>query len=128
MMLINVLPKEMYEDCHIKGSINVPFDQLSSFAQDLEKEQPIAVYCASYTCKSSRKAWELLNEMGFTQLWAYEGGMAEWYHAGFPYEGACKAPYLSKEIEKPEEVPEGIKQIEAEELRFLLEKHGLFEA
>ena len=80
LMLINVLPKDMYDDCHITGSINVPFERLSSFVQDLDKDQPIAVYCASYVCKSSGKAWQKLDSLGFTQIWAYEGGMAEWYH------------------------------------------------
>ena len=27
-VLVNVLDKEFYDDCHIKGSINVPFENL----------------------------------------------------------------------------------------------------
>ncbi len=127
VMLINVLPKDMYDDCHIKGSVNVPLDNLESFAKSLDKDQPIVLYCSSYSCTASAKGWRMLNALGFKNLWAYEGGMNEWFHADFPSVGNCTAPYLSNQIEKPEEEPKDIKQIYTEELRFLVEKHGLLE-
>lgn len=127
VMLINVLPKDMYDDCHIVGSLNVPLEQLKVFAEKIDRNQKIVVYCSSYACQASVKAWRLLDGMGFQNLWAYEGGMAEWYHADFPREGSCQAPYLSSKIEKPTEEAKDVKQIYAEELRFLLQEHGILE-
>ena len=125
VLLINVLTEDMYEDCHIKGSISVPIDQLESYAQKLDKNQKIVVYCSSYACHASAKAWRLLDGMGFQNLWAYEGGMAEWYHAGFPFEGACQAPYLMAKVEKPAQEAKDVKKIEADELTFLLQEHEI---
>lgn len=125
VLLINVLSKEMFDDCHIVGSINVPLDDLEAFAQKLDKNQKIVVYCSSAACAASVKAWRLLDSKGFQNLWAYEGGMAEWHHAGFPSQGACKAPYLEGKIEKPAEAAKDVKQILADELRFLLQEHDI---
>ena len=120
VLLINVLPKDMYADCHIAGSVSVPIDQLEAYAQALDKNQKIVVYCSSYACHASVKAWRLLDGMGFQNLWAYEGGMAEWYHAGFPTQGVCQAPYLMGKIEKPAQEAKDVKQIQADELKFLM--------
>ena len=95
LLVINALLKKHYNDCHILGSINVPLDELAVFAQKLEKDTPIIVYCASYLCPVSRKAWYLLHRMGFTNVWAYEGGIAEWVQKGYLAQGACQEEYLN---------------------------------
>jgi len=102
-LVINVLDKQYYDDCHIKGSINIPLDQLESRAKELDKNQTIIVYCTSYSCSASRKAWHILNNMGFKDIYAYEGGMAEWYQMGFPIEGPAKKKYLMEPSLKPSE-------------------------
>ena len=38
LMVINVLDADQYKDCHIKDSINVPFEQLDDFARKLDQE------------------------------------------------------------------------------------------
>ncbi len=122
-MVLNVLPKHAYDDCRIKGSINVPLDHIEGFAEDIDREQTIVVYCASYMCVASRLAWQKLDAMEFKNIWAYEGGMAEWHQAGLPVEGACREDYLSKTFQKPEQ--EGnIRQISLDELKVLLQKQG----
>ncbi len=124
LLVINVLPHDTFQDCHIDGSINVPLEKLPSYAQDLDKEQPIVVYCASYKCPASRNAWKLLNEMGFSNVLAYEGGIAEWFQKGYPSQGACKADYVSQVHEIPEETGQ-IKVISAQELDALMKGAGL---
>ena len=37
LYVMNVLDKNSYEDCRIAGSINVPFDQVETFAKDLDR-------------------------------------------------------------------------------------------
>lgn len=119
-LLINVLNKRSYTDCHIPGSINIPLDELASTAKNIDKNQEIIVYCAQYSCPLSRKAWHLLNDMGFTNVRAYEGGAREWKEKEWPLEGACQADYFSSSA--PALAPDAkVKTISAQELRNKLE-------
>ena len=118
-IVLNVLSKESYEDCRINDSENAPLDNLASYVNAFDKEQLIVVYCASYSCPASRNAWKLLNELGFKNLYAYEGGIAEWRELGFPTEGACRAPYLSETHERPEKSGD-MREVNAKELRRMM--------
>lgn len=122
LVVINVLDKQFYDDCHIKGSINVPMEQVIDYANsNLDKEKTqIVVYCANYKCKASTESARELAKEGFRQVWAYEGGVAEWKHLNHPTEGACSlevSPYLT-DYRKPEGyVAEAdVQLIEAQEL------------
>lgn len=95
LVLVNVLDPEQYKDCHIKGSINVPFEQLDTFAHKLDKEIEVVFYCSNYMCAASGKAAQLFGKKGFKHVWAYEAGMTDWYTKNLPVEGACKASYLT---------------------------------
>ena len=115
--LINVLMPTTYNDCHIKDSINVPLDKLADYVRELPKDSELIVYCASYICPVSKRAWRLLTELGFTNVYAYEGGMAEWYQKGYPTGGPCNEDYLKKQYTKSEHEGEPIKEITAEDLK-----------
>lgn len=108
VMVVNVLDSEYYKDCHIKGSVNVPFDQLEIFAQQLDKDTEIIFYCSNYMCTGSGKAAKLFQQKGFKRVWAYEAGMNEWYRNGLPVEGSCKSAYLNitNELIDEEQDPE----------------------
>ena len=95
MLVINVLSKEAYEGCHIKGSQSIPF--YNSFKKEMEscdKDRRIVVYCASVLCLLSVMAAEKLIKMGFTNVAHFKGGMKEWNVKGFPTKGTCQARYL----------------------------------
>ncbi len=123
VIVVNVLSKDTFDDCRIKGSINVPFDDLGEYAQNIDQNQKIVVYCASYSCPVSRKAWHLLHDMHFKRVYAYEGGIAEWRQKGFPTEGECLMDYLEQAHEKPE--GDGrLREISAEDLKKLMSEEG----
>jgi len=90
LKIVNVLPEEAYKNCHITGSVNVPLAELGEKAKWWNKDEEIVLYCASYECDASKKAYEVLKEMGFTNIAAYEGGMKEWEEKQFETEGPCK--------------------------------------
>ena len=130
VVVINVLSKQLYDDCHIKGSLNVPFmdeenpdiSPIEKFTKDLDKETKIVVYCSNYMCTASGEIAKKLSEMGFENVWAYEAGMAEWYQENLPVEGTCNQKYLAKKLEKPvNESHEGFKEITTTELKKLLD-------
>ncbi len=116
VLVQNVLSKELYDDCHIKGSVQVSVDELEKFVQNIDKNSDIVVYCSNYQCGSSEFVCQQLQSMGFVNVHAYEGGMAEWFQMGLPVEGPCQASYLKKTVAKPEAEHAQVPVIEAQEL------------
>jgi rhodanese-related sulfurtransferase len=98
LIIVNVLDKEYHDDCHIKGSIHVTVDDLEKKAASWDKNSEIVFYCTNFYCTSSGWAADQATKMGFKHVYAYEGGMAEWYQKGYPVEGQCKKAYLTKKI------------------------------
>lgn len=94
-VVINVLDKNLYDDCHIKGSVHADFDKIDTYVQNLRKDTEIIIYCSNYACGTSAFVAKQLQDLGYTKVFVYEGGMAEWYQAGMPVEGPAKASYLS---------------------------------
>lgn len=100
LVVINVLDKELYEDCHIKGSINMPFESIGQCVDLVGKDAEIVVYCSNYMCATSEYASKKLQELGFRRVRIYEGGTAEWYQKGFPVEGPSTSSYLKRRVGK----------------------------
>lgn len=112
-VVVNVLDKKYYDDCHIVSpsiaSINVPMEQLQEYALDVthgwnKDTTTIIVYCGNYKCLASGESAKMLKELGFKNVWAYEGGIAEWKYLGYPVEGTCGTDvsgFLS-DYQKPE--------------------------
>lgn len=96
LLVINVLPAEYYQDCRITGSIHVPLESIENISQTWSKDSMIVVYCARYACTASIEAYKQLKELGFSQVFEYAGGMAEWKHMNLPSEGACRLDYLQQ--------------------------------
>ncbi|MEX0849710.1 MAG: rhodanese-like domain-containing protein [Candidatus Dependentiae bacterium] len=103
LFVINVLDADYFNDCHIKDSINVSVDGLDKFVANLDKDKSeLVIYCSNYMCTASGFGAKKLQDMGFSNVWAYEAGMAEWHQKGLPVEGKCTKPYLKKIIDKKE--------------------------
>lgn len=62
-IILDVRTKEEYEEDHIKGAINIPYDQLDE-ETDLDANKVIFVYC--YSGGRSQIAYEKLTTMGYT--------------------------------------------------------------
>ncbi len=44
--LVEVLPRDEYEDEHLPGAVNIPLKELNrETAQQLERSRPVVVYC-----------------------------------------------------------------------------------
>lgn len=85
-VLINVLSPDSFNEKHIRTSINIPQEN-QEFAQTVEKvagskERKIVVYCASFECDASSKAAKKLDDAGFSNVFAYEGGTKDWFEGG----------------------------------------------
>ena len=94
LKVINVLFREYYDDCHIKGSESVPLSDIKQHAQDWDRDLPVVVYCSLPGCPASHEAAKMLVDMGFKKVYDHEGGMKEWRAMGYPSEGPCEKDYL----------------------------------
>jgi rhodanese-related sulfurtransferase len=99
LIIINVLEKEFYDDANISGSIQCDIDNLSNFLENISKKSILVFYCANYLCQSSFEAAKIARKLGFENIFAYEGGIAEWYqkakkNSDFKVSGPCKMQYL----------------------------------
>jgi rhodanese-related sulfurtransferase len=119
-LVINVLDKALYDDCHIPGSVQVDFDKAERYAQSYPKDQTIVVYCSNYACTASHFVTKKLLAAGYTNVRVYAGGMAEWFLAGYPVEGPAQQGYLQKEIVAHEDQSEALPTIDKKELAELL--------
>jgi len=100
-VVINVLPKHLYDDCHIIGSHSVPLKELVCAAQEWPRDRKIIVYCALDVCDAGQKAYILLSCMGFTHVVDYEGGIKEWFQLGYPTQGPALSSYLHASAKLP---------------------------
>ena len=70
-IIVDVRTKEEYEESHIKGAINIPYDEIDEDVE-LDKNKKIYVYCKSGT--RSGIAYETLKDLGYEveNLGAYQ--------------------------------------------------------
>lgn len=86
--LWNVLTKEFYKpEANIAGSQWIPVDTITEKLASEKvsvKAETIVVYCGGLECPSSKQAAEKLQSLGYTNVFAYEGGLKDWSDGGFP--------------------------------------------
>lgn len=92
-LLVDVLPKIIYDDAHIPGSINIPFESIRT-APNLppDKDMLIVFYCMGVMCIYSGEAASAAREMGYRNLSIYREGIVGWQRAGLPVETVVRYP------------------------------------
>jgi len=86
VVLIDVRPKEEFEQGHIAGAVSVPLDSLKSWARDdAPKRKQIVAYCRGPYCVYAIEAVAELTKRGLRATRASDG-VAEWRAAGYPVE------------------------------------------
>ena len=94
-ILVETLPEEYYNDWHLPGAINVPLDdnfddQIQQLIPD--KGQGVVVYCMNLECDMSPKAGTRMVELGYTRVFDYQEGKADWKEVGLPVETGTQHP------------------------------------
>lgn len=85
--IVEVLAKEKYEEGHIPGAMNIPYDVFSEEAPKvLEKDETIVLYCSDTMCTASTKRVEELEELGYQDVYDLEVGKKGWMEEGFKLE------------------------------------------
>jgi rhodanese-related sulfurtransferase len=77
-----------YQEGHIPGAINMPYDQVVTDPARLEsfdpQGKPIIVYCGGGTCELSMNLGFALVNAGQKRVLVYMGGWPEWSTSGYP--------------------------------------------
>ncbi|MEV5549719.1 CBS domain-containing protein [Streptomyces sp. NPDC052309] len=97
--LVEVLPRQAYEQVHLPGAINIGLRDLDEEApRRLDAERPVIVYCADELCDLSPRAAARLRRLGFRQVYDYVPGKADWLAAGLPREGEAADTALAGDV------------------------------
>lgn len=91
-LFIDARSKEEYDSLHIKGAINLPYDEFrnKSYYDRIEimkkynKDGIIVVYCKGDKCEVSIDLSYEIAKLGFNSVNIYRGGIKEWKEKGFP--------------------------------------------
>lgn len=87
-VLLETLSPVSFAAGHLPGALNLPVERVRTGAAALipRLDSEVVLYCASYQCDASTKAAALLERLGYTNLFDYHGGKADWKEAGLPME------------------------------------------
>ena len=73
VLLLDIRSREEFKNNGIKGSVNVPFDEISTGLSKLPKDKPVYVLCR--TGDLSEEVAEILEDRGY-DVYNVEGGHA----------------------------------------------------
>lgn len=121
VVVVNVMDEKYYQDCHIKGSIHIPFDKFEDRIKSMNKNNEYVLYCSNYACTTSDFCVKIMKKAGFKNVFKYPGGIVEWYAKGYPVTGPCKMDYLKEENDKFDD-EEADYVISAEDLKSKMDK------
>jgi rhodanese-related sulfurtransferase len=89
--LVEVLPREEYDELHLPGAIHLPLKELDAqHAERLDRESPAVVYCWDALCDMSPRAAARLDRLGF-EVYDYALSKVDWMAHGLPMEGTAAA-------------------------------------
>ncbi len=82
--VVDVRPKEAYDQGHIVNAINMPLEDITSGKAKFDKlkKKPVVVYCQ--IGKSSLKASQQLTDAGLEQVFNLQGGINSWISDKLP--------------------------------------------
>jgi|GEM_PF-6517844 len=74
--LLDVRPKSMFDEGHLKSSINIPFAELPTRYTELDKNREVVTYCQNG--KLGAVAAQMLINLGFERVSNLRGGIDAW--------------------------------------------------
>lgn len=82
--LVEVLPREEYEEEHLPNALHLPLKSLSasSAASVIDSARPVIVYCWDALCDMSPRAAWRFERLGYAPVYDYAVGKVDWMAAG----------------------------------------------
>ena len=87
-VVIDIRAKADYKKGHIRGSVNIPTNQVEEGAKGLpkDKSKPVILVCASGVTTSA--VAQKMHKLGFENLYRLQGGITTWKGENLPLEKA----------------------------------------
>jgi rhodanese-related sulfurtransferase len=85
--LVDVRSAEQYGRAHLPGATNLPLVHVIEGVDQLDPTRPVIVYCSDARSDTSARAAARLEDLGFSPIYRYASGAADWRAAGLPVEG-----------------------------------------
>lgn len=76
LLVVDVREADEYAAGHVPGALHKPLGQIQSWAQELDKDAEILLFCRSGN--RSGRAYLFLQTQGFTKLKNVAGGILNW--------------------------------------------------
>lgn len=86
-VVIDVRGFARYQDCRIRGAINIALKDLKHEVAKWPLTRKVIVYSDDNECVLSKKAARRLVEYGFEKVFVCDGGLSSWLAKGFEYDG-----------------------------------------
>jgi len=88
VVVLDTLGGHYYESQHLPGAHPLVLDDVDAQARTLvpDLSTPIVTYCSDTTCPNSTRVAMRLEQLGYTDVRKYAGGIADWTAAGLPVE------------------------------------------
>ncbi len=91
ILFIDAREPEDYEIGRIRGAINLPYDYMEDYwdevLTDIAIDREIVVYCSGSECESSLFLARELVYKGYENIFIFYGGWREWERAKLPFGG-----------------------------------------
>lgn len=78
VLLLDVRPKEEYDETHIPGAVSIPIEELKEKLSSLPTNCDVVAYCRGPYCLLSVEAVQFLNEKGIN-AYRLESSVHDWY-------------------------------------------------
>ncbi len=76
VLLLDVRTPKEYQESHMEGAVNIPFDEVLRRYDEIDTGKRIIVYC--HTGRRSALASQILANLGYEDVANLEGGLVEW--------------------------------------------------
>ncbi len=90
-VFIDTHSKVMFDNEHIKGAINIPFNEMESHMDLVPRGKKIITYCSCPAENTSAAVGHFLMEKGISNVYALVGGNNAWKTAGHPMDKAANS-------------------------------------
>jgi rhodanese-related sulfurtransferase len=92
VVVLDTLGGQYYESQHLPGAHPLVLDDVDAQARTLVPDlaTPVVTYCSDTTCPNSTRVAMRLEQLGYTQVRKYAGGIADWTAAGLPVESGAR--------------------------------------
>jgi len=78
---------EYYQEGHITGAVNIPFEEIDDYATklaEIPQDTMVVLYCDGVDCDLAYDLAIYMIAVGYSNVYVYDGGWEEWSAAALP--------------------------------------------